>query len=138
MTFCRFVIALRITFETFSGTPDTSPLHSGCGDGEGVSKGEQAAAGFWKQAMTGVVRTLVFRVRKLDNTGDGSACGAQYPAGYQVDKNMRCWLGKDGRKAQDYGIPCRCENSCTHIGLREMVSYLPISSAGHFYFYSLS
>jgi len=48
--------------------------------------------------MIGIVRAFVFLVRKWENTGDGSACGAQYPAGVQFDKDVNCWLGKDGRK----------------------------------------
>jgi hypothetical protein len=89
---------------------------------------------FWKQTMVGIVRTLVFGFCKWENTGDGSACGAQYPSRNQIDKDACCWLGKDRRKIQDYGIPCRCENSGAHIGLREIGSSLPISSAGIFNF----
>jgi hypothetical protein len=95
-------------------------------------------ARLWKQAMVSVVRTLAFWFCKRHNACDSVSAGAQYPAGYQIGENLKCWLGKDGRKIQDYGIPCRCQKSSTHIGLREKGLSLPISSAGHFYFYSFS
>jgi hypothetical protein len=98
-------------------------------------------AGFWKSAcggMVGIVRTIAFWFCKRHNTSDGSACGAQYLAVDQVDKDMSCWLGKDERKVQDYGFPCRCESNGIHIGLRETGFLLPILSTVHFCFYSLS
>jgi hypothetical protein len=88
--------------------------------------------------MIGIVRALAFGFCERQYAGDGSACGAQYPAGNQINKDANRWLGKDGRKVQDYGIPCRCESRSTHIGLHEIGSSLPISSAGHFYLYSFS
>ena len=78
------------------------------------------------------------RIANIERLRFLSAWGAQYPAGGQVDKSVSCWLGKDVRKVQDYGIPCRCESSCTHIGLHEIGVPLSISSAGHFCFYSFS
>jgi len=88
--------------------------------------------------MIGVVWTLAFGFRKRQNTGDGSARGAQYPAGEQVDENTSGRLGKYGRKTQDYGVPCRCVRKNVHNGLHEIGLSLPISSADHFYFYSFS
>jgi hypothetical protein len=95
-------------------------------------------ARLWKHAMVSIVRAFAFGFCKRHDAGDGSPAGTQYPAGYEIDENLKRWLRKYGRKAQDYGIPCRCQNSSTHIGLLEMVVSLPISSAGHFYFYSFS
>lgn len=71
--------------------------------------------------MIGIVRAYAFGFCQRQDAGeglrrggyvplakaDGASARAQYPAGNQVDKNMSRRLGKDGRKTQDYGVPCR-------------------------------
>jgi hypothetical protein len=90
------------------------------------------SARFYKQAMVGVVRTLAFWLCKWHNTGNSMLARAQCPVGYEIGENLKCRLGKDGSKIQDYGVPCRCQKSSTHIGLTGIAIYKSAQSGGGF------
>jgi hypothetical protein len=106
--------------------------------GQDLPKTGRLPAGLGEEAMVGIVSPSASGVGEGKDSGDGPSCGTEYPAGSQADKILGRGLGKDRKKVQTNSLPCRCQNSGIHNGLREKVVGPTNSSAGHLFFSNVS
>jgi hypothetical protein len=69
--------------------------------------------------MIGIVGMLARRIGEREHAGDGSAGGAQYPAGHQPEKNLGAGPGKHLEKLAKKSCPSR--SNSVHIDLPVLI-----------------
>jgi len=68
---------------------------------------------------------------KWQNTSDGMPCGAEYPSGYEIEKNSCRGNREYWGKVLNYRIPCRSNNRI-HANLL-VLSLFPIKTSEGWY-----
>jgi hypothetical protein len=90
-------------------------------------------ASIWEEAMIRIVSFLSGWVCERQYTGYCSSGGAQYPSGYEVEKDICCWNCENRKKVLDYRIPRRSNNSCVHANLPVVLSPTRTSEGWYVY-----
>jgi hypothetical protein len=99
------VVKQRIVQRQGYNARGTEPPHQN--QGQDLPQSSHGPSRLWKEPMVGVVSMVACRIGKRQDAGDGSAGGAQDPAGHQGQENLGTGLGKHLKKLAKKLRPCR-------------------------------
>jgi len=84
-----------------------------------------------EKPVVSIVSFLSSWVCEWQDASDGMSCGAEYPSGYEIEKNFCRGNREYWEKVLNYCIPCR-SNNCIHANL-PVLSLFPIKTSEGWY-----